>query len=294
MRGAGGSLLLGADGAISRGEDLVLPAGGGRLLVDGAPGLLWVWLDDGGGTLSGLWPAGQLPAGRQVSLPALEELGAGVVVYDFAFPAPTLLHLRGDGPGVVAAELSPGAPLQVSAHAAAISADLYLPQGRGRVAVRAAGGAGGGLVELRSSPVEPAGEGLGPSFLLGPGQSRYISFKVPVAGQIGWAARAESGVVDGRLLDASGRELARGGAGFRDLPAGDYLLGLTVPAAARPTRVRAALVGLVPRNDLPPNELIAHYSAGTVPLPGELRGPGRSRARGGRRGGPQRSGSGGE
>lgn len=274
VRGARGTLLIGADGGIARGgahgADLALPAGGGRLLVDGEPGLLWVWLDEGGGTLAGLWPAGQLAAGKTVALPAVEELGAGVSVYDFDLPGPTLLHLRGDGPGVVAAEPGEDAPLEVSAHAAAIEADLYLPLGRGRVAVRPAGGAAGLLLELRSSPVEKAGEGLGPSYLLGPGQSRYISFTVPVAGKVGWAARAESGVAVGRLLDAAGRELGRGGAGFRDLAAGEYLLGLSVPAAARPTRVRAALVGLVRRNDLPPQELIARYAAGTVPLPGEL------------------------
>ncbi len=274
VRGARGSVLLGAGGEVARGADLALPAGGGRLLVDAAPGLVWVWVDDGGGTLAGLWPQGLGTAGRTVALPALTELGAGVEVFDFAFPGPTLLHLRGNLPGVVAAELpagpSGGAPLAVSAHPEAIAADLYLPAGRGRVAVRSAGGAGGGLLELRSSPVEAAGEGLGPAFLLGPGQSRYISFTVPVAGQVGWAARAETGVAEGRLMGADGQELGHGGAGFRELPAGDYLLGLSVPAAARPTRVRAALVGLEPRNDQPPAELIAKYVAGAVPLPGEL------------------------
>ena len=272
VRGGGRSQLLGADGTVAEGEDLRLPAGGGRLLIDGEPGLLWVWLDGPGGGeagLAGLWPQA-LPAGRQVTLPATVELGAGIEVFDFAFPEPTVLHLRGDGAGVVAAELAAGAPLQVASHADAISADVYLPAGRGRIALRPAGGVAGGLLELRSSPVAPAGEGLGPSYLLGPGQSRYVAFKVPAAGKIGWAARAETGVVEGRLLSADGKELAKGGAGFADLAAGDYLLGLSVPAEARPTRVRAALVGLVPRNDLPPQELIAKYAAGEVPLPAEV------------------------
>lgn len=270
VRGARGSLLLGEDGSIARGNDLTLPPGGGRLVLDGEPGLLWVWLDQGQGELTGLWPENLPATGRKVALPALAELGAGVEVFDFDFPAATLIHLRGNQAGVVAAEIAGTPGLQVSAHAEAISADLYLPQGRGRVALRAATGAAGALLELRASPVEAAGEGLGPTFLLGPGQSRYVSFKVPAAGKIGWAARAEAGVVDGRLLRADGSEVGRGGAGFLDLPAGEYLLGLSVPADARPTRVRAALVGLVRPNDLPPQELIALYVSGEQPLPGVL------------------------
>jgi hypothetical protein len=271
VRGAERSLLLGADGSVAEGEDLLLPPGGGRLLIDGEPGLLWVWVEPAGGQgLAGLWLENLPAGGTQPALPATLELGAGVEVFDFAFERPTVVHLRGDGAGVVAAELAAGQPLQVSSHAEAISADVYLPNGKGRVAVRPAGGVGGGLLELRSSPVAAAGEGLGPPFLLGPGQSRYVAFNVTAAGKIGWAARAESGVVEGRLLAADGRQLAEGGAGFADLLAGDYLLGLSVPADARPTRVRTALVGLVPRNDLPPQELIAKYAAGEVPLPAEV------------------------
>ena len=270
VRGARGSLLMGEDGSISRGNELPLPPGGGRLVLDGEPGLLWVWLDQGQGELNGLWPETLPTAGRKVELPALAELGSGVEVFDFDFPAATLIHLRGNQAGVVAAEIAGADGLQVSAHADAISADLYLPQGRGRVALRAAAGVAGSLLELRASPVEAAGEGLGPTFLLGPGQSRYVSFKVPAAGQIGWAARAEAGVVDGRLLRADGSEVGRGGAGFLELPAGEYLLGLSVPADARPTRVRAALVGLSRPNDLPPQELIALYVSGQQPLPGVL------------------------
>lgn len=270
VRGARGSLLLGDDGSVARGADLVVPREGGRLLLDVAPGLLWVWIDQGGGDLLGLWPEALPASGRQVELPALAELGEGVEVFDFDFPTARVIHLRGNGAGIVAAEIAGGSGLQVSSHAEAISADLYLPQGRGRVALRSAGGAAGSLLELRSSVVEVAGEGLGPTFLLGPGQSRYVSFKVPAAGKVGWAARAETGVVEGRLLRADGSEVGRGGAGFLDLPAGEYLLGLSVPAGARPTRVRAALVGLSRRNDLPPQELIALYVSGEQPLPGVL------------------------
>ena len=128
------------------------------------------------------------------------------------------------------------------------------------VTIRAvAGGTLHGPAELTATPVLPIGEGLGPELLLGPGQARLFSFTVTHAGPIGIAVRADADEVETALLSSQGRPLGRGSMQMPTLEPGTYLLALSAPADAAPVRARPALVGLVPPDTGPPEDVVKSY-----------------------------------
>jgi hypothetical protein len=118
-------------------------------------------------------------------------------------------------------------------------------------------------LQLQAHAVTRTGEGLGPEVLLAPASSHAFAFTVTEAGTIGLGVRAEADVVGCRLLSAdgpdAGRELGRGVVQMHELEPGTYLMLVDLPADARPTRVRPAVVGLERPPDRPPDDVVRHY-----------------------------------
>jgi hypothetical protein len=128
------------------------------------------------------------------------------------------------------------------------------------VTIRAvAGGTLHGSAEVTTTPVVPIGEGLGPEVLLGPGQSRLFSFEVSHRGLIGVGVRADADRVDVALLSSTGRPLGRGSMQMPTLEPGAYLLALSSPTDAAPVRARPAVVGLVPPDTGPSEDVVRQY-----------------------------------
>ena len=77
-----------------------------------------------------------------------------------------------------------------------------------------------------------------------------------------------------RLLDAAGRVLGEGVAQLHTLAPGRYVLEARVPVDAPATLVRPALVGLVPRPNGPPQNVVNDYLAlaGRAPIPAAAKG----------------------
>ena len=151
-------------------------------------------------------------------------------------------------------------PAVVELHREAVLLDAYSAGGQTDVTIRAvAGGTLRGPAEVLATPVQPIGEGLGPELLLGPGQSRLFSFTVTQTGPIGIAVRADADRVETTLLSSSGRPLGHGSMQMPTLEPGTYLLTLSAPADAAPVRARPALVGLVPPDTGPPEEVVKRY-----------------------------------
>ena len=73
------------------------------------------------------------------------------------------------------------------------------------------------------------------------------------------AVRAQPDDAALTLLDASGQRIAAGAAMLRDLPAGQYILSAAVPAGAPTTVLRPAILGLAPRPNGPPPDIIHFY-----------------------------------
>jgi hypothetical protein len=148
----------------------------------------------------------------------------------------------------------------VDVHARGTVVHAYLPPGESDLFLRAAGGAVlHGTVELITTPVTPAGEGLGPEVLLSAGQSHLFSFEVTRKGPVGIGVRASSDVVDCHLLDSAGARIGSGVVQMPDLTPGTYILALTAPGDAQPIRARPALAGLEPPSSGPPEEIIWSY-----------------------------------
>jgi len=275
VRGAGSAetdaILLGRDGAVSRGADL--PVGkGGVLLIRHGPGLLLAWLGAPGEETVSLWPAGEtsekpLPVHPPASVP-LSGRFADLAV---AGTAPRILHLRAPEPVATLLRRS-GDPVdgkadEVEVHRDSGRLDVFLPAGEARLGLRALAGAQlSGVAEITETPVTAIAEGLGPEVLLPAGGSRWFSFHVDRPGPIGVGAHADSDVVEIELYDRSGHRLAsepktsKGGViRMPELQPGDYLLALRSPAGAAPVKARPAVAGLVLPDTGPPADVIQQY-----------------------------------
>jgi hypothetical protein len=114
----------------------------------------------------------------------------------------------------------------------------------------------------------PLGEGLGESVTIPPGGSAAFKFTLAKAATIGVGVRAQPDRVRARLLDAAGKIVGEGVAQLRSLEAGAYVLEASVPPDASPTELRPALIGITPRGNGPPPDVVQSYLelAGMKPL----------------------------
>ncbi len=240
------------DGALTTGENAAV-SGVGRAIVQHGPGAVAVWLDAPG---TPAWPE---PAVQTVSLPARMALSGPATALTFQQAGPALLHIATTAP--VFAGLSQAGRTDPPA-LFADGADLHRAVASGPVTltlVPADDGPLGGTVTVWAEPLLPAAEGLGQSVAVAPGGTAAFGFTLAKAATIGVGLRAEPDQVQARLLDAHGAVVGEGVAQLQQLAAGSYVLEASVPATAPPTIIRPALVGITPRGDGPPPDVVQGY-----------------------------------
>ena len=227
-------------------------AGSGRAWIEHGAGPVAVWLDAPGTTP---WPT---PEPQPLTLPARTALSGAAAAFRFDAGGPALLHVsttapvlaglqqagRSDPPALFAA----GAELHRAVAAGPVTLLLVSPDD----------GLLGGTLSVSSEPLRPIGEGLGETVAVGPGGSAAWSFTLPQKLTIGVGVRAQPDESQVRLLDAHGAVLGEGVAQLRTLPAGDYVLEALVPGV-NSALLRPALVGITPRGDGPPPEIVQSY-----------------------------------
>ena len=227
-------------------------AGWGRAWIEHGAGPVAVWLDAPGTTP---WPT---PEPQPLTLPARTALSGAAAAFRFDAGGPALLHVsttapvlaglqqagRSDPPALFAA----GAELHRAVAAGPVTLLLVSPDD----------GPLGGTLSVSSEPLRPIGEGLGETVAVGPGGSAAWSFTLPQKLTIGVGVRAQPDESQVRLLDAHGAVLGEGVAQLRTLPAGDYVLEALVPGV-NSALLRPALVGITPRGDGPPPEIVQSY-----------------------------------
>jgi hypothetical protein len=248
---AGGSaVVVDRQGHVHRGARLPIDGPGPVTLIHG-PGMLAAWLD-GPGTHP--WPS---PPPVSVQLPQTIALSGTAMRLAVSPAAPCLLRVRTSAPVIL--QFDQDGPELFPAGA---SFSRYLPAGP-HVLLAASPQAGGlsGAMDLSTAPIRSAKDGLGDSVAVAPGDSAAFGFALKTPARIGLAVRAQPDGAALRLLDARGRILASGGAMLRDLPAGDYVLQASVKPNAPMTLIRPAVIGLAPRPNGPPAEIIASYRA---------------------------------
>jgi hypothetical protein len=125
--------------------------------------------------------------------------------------------------------------------------DLYAPHD---------GALSGGL-DVAAQPAIEAHEGVNDAIAVAPGATAVFSFETRREGEIGLGLRADPDRAVVRLLDASGTTLGEGAAQLLRLKPGRYFIEARVPADARASVIRAAIVGLSPPSAAPPEEVVA-------------------------------------
>ena len=231
----------------------VAVAGAGRATVQHGPGAVAVWLEAPG---TPAWPD---PAAQTITLPAHTALSGGGAAFTFTADAPALLHVSTTAP--VFAGLSQAGRTDPPALFAA-GAELHRAVAAGPVTVTlfpAADGPLGGTVSVWAERLLPVREGLGDSVAVAPGGSAAFGFTLAKADTIGIGLRAEPDQVSARLLDSHGALVGEGIAQLRRLEPGAYVLEARVPPTAPPVILRPALVGITPRGNGPPPDVVQTY-----------------------------------
>jgi hypothetical protein len=256
--------VVGDDGRVRRGSVIRL-SGPGRVVLRHPSGLLAAWIEGDG---VAPWPT---PPPRVVTLPTELNLGGETMTLSFAAASPVLLHARTTAPVIVilARGDRPEPPVMFPAGA---EFHRYVPAGKAELRLISPhdGGLAGSL-ELATTPVVPAGEGVGEAIAVAPGGTALFTFEVAQDGAIGVGVRADPDRAVVRLLDENGAVLGSGVALLRRLHPGHYLVEARLPPDAPTATVRPAVVGIAPRRNGPPAEVARHYLelVGMVPAPAQ-------------------------
>lgn len=239
---------------IVTGSDIDLPSQAHVSLRHG-PGLLVARLDEPNSKRTGSTP-------KQIDkLPATLPLSGEVMSLSVAGDRSRLIELLTTSSVMITTQLGSAAP-RLDAFADGAKLTVYAPQGVARFDLEAAGpGKLSGVAQLRTTPIVPIGEGLGPKVRLAPGEARGYAFSVPDRRRIGVGVRASVDVARCRLLDAQGATLGVGVTQLNELPAGDYVLLVEVPLEAAPVDVEPALIGVKLPDTGPPDNVKRSYLA---------------------------------
>ena len=117
----------------------------------------------------------------------------------------------------------------------------------------------GGTAAIWAEPLTPLGEGLGDSVAVAPGSTAAFSFTLAQPATVGVGLRADPDEAELSLLDAQGAVVGSGVAQLQALKAGSYVLEARIPPAGVTTVLRPALVGITPRGNGPPPDVVQTY-----------------------------------
>ncbi|NNG02268.1 MAG: hypothetical protein HKM93_23020 [Desulfobacteraceae bacterium] len=248
-------IFLDHDGRLQSGRQFRLP-GSGRLLLHHGRGVTAVWLES---RKTNPW---QVPAARNtvtVRAGNRTALTGKTMTLRYNRDTPTMLSLGTDIPALVRVGSADG-PSSADIHADGVDLHHYLPAGENQVTLVALGTqALSGIARHSFTAIRDLKEGLGPMVRLAPGENRLFSFAVTTPGRVGVGVRGDSDQAVSRLMDNEGRVLGQGLVQIHDLPAGTYVLEVSVPKDARAVQVQPAVVGIQPPDKGPPEEVIRRY-----------------------------------
>jgi len=240
-------------GRVLRGSIVTLD-GPGEVALAYQPGLVAAWLERAGASA---WPK---VSAHAITTPASVKLEGAAMAFTLKQDRPQLIGATTSAPVVVALEQNGNRELKLYASGADFR--RYVAAGEATLTVYSPhDGALAGALDLTSSPVLPAKEGLGDAVALAPGASALFGFEVKKAAEIGVGLRADPDRAEARLMDESGKLIGAGVSQIRKLPPGRYVLEARMPADAPAATVRPALVGLEPPPAGPPPEEVEKYLA---------------------------------
>ena len=252
LAGPGRMVVIGADGRIDTGRDLLLEQPG-RLLVQHGVGAVAVWMEAPGASP---WP---VIDAQPVQAPARLPLSGPAATLSLREEASVLLHATTTAP-VLMGMVQAGRSDPLSLFPAGAELHRMLSAGNAELhIVPAQDGPLTGTLALRTEPILPVKEGLGAEVTVAPGGAAVFGFAVQQQATIGIGVRAAPDRVTARLLDADGRVIGEGVAQLVTLKPGRYVLEVQVPAEAPTTVLRPAVIGITPRGNGPPQDVVQSY-----------------------------------
>jgi hypothetical protein len=227
-------------GDVARGGD------GGMAIVSVQPGLA-VISQDGGASDA---------IAQNVAAPGSVALSGPSSLLSFAPAGARLIHFETDTPIVLRAG---GIPQPFPSGAVA---NLFQPKAKALdLDILSATGTLSGTARFDAIPAVPITDGLGPKFLIAPGQSRLFTFSLTAPRSIGVGVRGSVDDADVRLLASDGTPLGQGLVLMHDLAPGTYYLAVDVPVDGVATTIQPALAGKTLPDDGPPDDIKAQYLA---------------------------------
>lgn len=258
--GASAPWLIGADGSVSRGDSLVVPAEGGVLFLPHLVGWTAAWSETSAG--NGLWPASQGPTVKSVSESTRIALDAAQARVRLEAKTPTVFHLRADTPAISQVTRQREAPI-VTLDDSALALDVLVEGTAIDVTLASLTRAPfGSTLEITTSALIPLHEGVGPALVLGSGQSRIYAFTVIHESAVGIGVRSDADALQVTLSDVRGQSLGGGTAQMPTLKPGRYLLTVHLARDAAAASVQPSVVGLVTPDSSPPEAVKRAYYAG--------------------------------
>lgn len=254
IRTAGPATLavIGADGTVATGTDAPV-SGPGRVVVTHEAGAVAVWVDGEGASP---WPQ---PAAQPAAVPSRVALAGAAMAFAVRADAPMLLHVTTTAP-VLLALAQPGRTDPPTLFPSGAELHRMVPAGTAELrAYSATDGPLSGTLELRAEPVLPVAEGLGPSVSVPPGGAAAFGFTATRAGAVGIGVQTDVEGTTARLLDGSGRVVGEGVAMLVSLQPGRYVLEAAVPPGSGTAVLRPAVVGIAPRPNGPPPDVVQGY-----------------------------------
>ncbi|MBE9607072.1 hypothetical protein IAI18_19580 [Acetobacteraceae bacterium H6797] len=249
MLAGGTARFIGREGELREGAAMTLP-GPGRVTIDHPAGAVMAWLEGAGATA---FPA---VSPRPAELPSRLPLSGEAMALSLNPGGPGLLQARSTAPVVLA--LGDDAPIAFPAGA---EFHRYLPAATVLRLLSPQDGPLTGHLELSATPILPAAEGVGAPVMAAPGGTVLFGFSLTREATIGLGLSATPDNVRVRLLDEAGMPRGEGVAQLQRLPAGRYLIEARIPADGVATQLRPAVIGLTPRGDGPPEEIVRQYQA---------------------------------
>ncbi len=242
---ATGITTIDSAGEISSG-DAARGANGGTAIVTVQPGLAVISQD--GAVINAI--------ARMVSAPGSAALSGPATFLDFTAADARLIHFETDTPSVLRAGDTP-LPFPSGA-----IANLFQPKAKPLfLDILSVAGTLGGTARFDTIPAIPITDGLGPKFLIAPGQSRLFTFSLTAPQNIGAGVRGSVDDADVRLLASDGTLLGQGLVLMHNLAPGTYYLAVDVPPDGVATTIQPALVGKTLPDDGPPDDVKAQYLA---------------------------------
>jgi hypothetical protein len=239
-----GLMTVGADGMVHEGNGAVAGPGS-QVLVNVQPGLVVVAQDRSNVT-------NQLM--QIVPLPGSVTLNGEDDYLFLKAGDARLVHFETDAPVIVRDGNLP------EVFPAGACLNLFQPKGAGlALEVLPVSGSLSGTARFDAVGSIPIKDGLGPLFLVGPGESKLFTFSLDAARSIGVGVRGSVDDASVRLMASDGTVLGTGVIAMHSLPAGTYYLAADVPADGAASVVQPALVGLTLPDDGPPPDVQESY-----------------------------------